>query len=370
MARSTWGSIRAKSKGVWEIRYPKPQDPDSKNRRQGSETIRGTKKQAEQRLAELRVECEGVDCEMTLDQFWRLEYWPSCSDLAPSTRAGYESTYQHAIKPVFGDMNLKDIGPKRIQSWIDAMTYGAARTNRAVLRSILSVAETKELVSNNAARKRFKLPKKTPENACRTINKAVFTQDELDDVFIECRGEWFEAPFILAAFGGARREEACGVMAQEIEFEDVDELGLFALVPISRGVQCIKGEIIVGGTKNPHSARLLVVPPPYADRLKQLCDITIDAGESWLLDDGFGNVQSPDTMASAYRRWFQRVPFRYVPFANLRNSYATVMHSMGIDLTMVQKLMGHKNMATTFDHYDRPGREEFMQVITRAMRNA
>lgn len=370
MARSTWGSIREKSKGVWEIRYPKTPDPDTGNRRQGSVTLRGTRRQAEQRLAELRVENEGIGEEMTLDQFWRLRYWPSCDELALSTKAGYEGTYNHSIKPVFGDTELRSIGPKSIQKWLDGMTYGAARNSRAVLRAILSHAETQELVDSNAAMRRFKLPKRKPENMARKVNSDVYSKDELDEVFDQCTGEVFEAPFILAAFGGARREEACGVIAAEVEFETDGDLGLFALVPILRGVQHLRGKVEIVGTKTEGSKRWLVIPPPYAGRLKELCEETEGAGETWLIEDGFGNLMSPNTMAMAYKRWFLGKPYRYVPFSNLRNSYATVMHSLGIDLAMVQKLMGHTQLATTFHHYDQPGRDEFMRVVSQAMRGA
>lgn len=367
MARSTWGSIRMKSKGVWEIRYDVPSDG---KRRQRSETVRGTKSEAERRLAERRVEFEGAGPDMTLDQFWQTVYWPSCADLAPSTKVSYRRTYNHSIKPVFGETPLRKIGPKAIQKWIDGMTYGAARNSRAVLRSILSRAVTEELAESNAAMARFKLPKRKPENMKVDVNESVFDKDELDAVFRDCEGEPFEAPFILAAFGGARREEACGVRAAEVEFEELDGVGLFAVVPIVRGVQHLDGDIVVSDVKTPKSERWLVVPPPYSDRLRALCSEVFERGEEWLVEDGFGNLMSPNTMAMAYKRWFLGKPYRYVPFSNLRNSYATVMHALGVDLAMVQKLMGHTQLSTTFSFYDRPGRKEFVQVVGDAVRGS
>lgn len=367
MARSTWGSIRAKSKGIWELRY----DISAKDKRvQRSETVRGTKAKAERRLAELRVEHEGIGPDATLSQFWDDVYWPSCEELAPATKVSYKRSYNHAIKPAFGDMPLRKIGPKAIQRWIDGMTYGAARNSRAVLRSILSRAVTEELVESNAAMARFRLPRKKPENMKVRVNDGVFDKNELDIVFQNCTGEAFEAPFILAAFGGARREEACGVRACEVEFEELDESGLFAVVPIVRGVQHLDGEIVIVDVKTPESERWLVIPPPYAQRLQELCGDVEGRGEEWLIEDGFGNLMSPNTMSMAYKRWFLGRPYRYVPFSNLRNSYATVMHALGVDLEMVQKLMGHTQLSTTFKHYDRPGRKEFVKVVSDAVRNA
>ena len=367
MSRSTWGSIRQKSRGVWEIRYNEPVDG---KRRQRSETVRGTKADAERLLAKRRVEVEGSSPDMTLDRFWETVYWPSCAELAPSTKVSYKRSYNHAIKPAFGDKPLRDIGPRAIQKWIDGMTYGAARNSRAVLRSILSRAVTEELVSTNAAMARFRLPKRKPENMKIKVNSDVFTKEELDEIFSACEDEVFEAPFIMAAFGGARREEASAVRACEVEFDELEGTGLFALVPIVRGSQHLDGEVVIVDVKTPESERWLVIPPPYSERLRILCDETIERGEEWLVEDGFGSLMSPNTMATAYKRWFLGRPYRYVPFSNLRNSYATIMHAQGVDLEMVQKLMGHTQLSTTFKHYDRPGRQEFMRVVGDAIRNS
>lgn len=53
MARSSWGSKHQKSKGVWELRYTVAGKPKS-------ETLRGTAKDTDRPLGELRLRYEGA----------------------------------------------------------------------------------------------------------------------------------------------------------------------------------------------------------------------------------------------------------------------------------------------------------------------
>ena len=50
------GSIRRRSKGSWEITLDTAKDPATGKRLRHFESVRGTKREAQQRLAELQVE--------------------------------------------------------------------------------------------------------------------------------------------------------------------------------------------------------------------------------------------------------------------------------------------------------------------------
>ena len=71
--RSAWGSIQAAGPGIWRLRYPLPNDPGTGKRRQGYETVHGTKKDASKRLAELRIEHDRFRASpavMTVSRLW------------------------------------------------------------------------------------------------------------------------------------------------------------------------------------------------------------------------------------------------------------------------------------------------------------
>lgn len=362
MARSTWGSVRTLRKGYHEIRY-------TVDGSQVSEYVRGTKAEAERRRAELRLEYEDcVGASLKVDTFWRKTYWPECRSLAESTKAEYERVYVRTIKPKWGTREMRSIRAAEVQEWFDVMTYGKARSTRAIMRAMFNRASDLELIDRNVMSKRFKLPSARAKGG-RT--EEVYTAAELDEIFEECSGEVWEPAYILAAFGSASREEAMSPMLDEIWFagygDEDDRVEEFAVVPIKRGVQRLGGEVkVIEKTKNEYRERSLVVPPPYSTRLKELVVEKNAAGDTWLVDDGFGWPIDPDVMATCYKRWFLRSSHRYIPFSNLRNSYSTMMHAKDIDLWMVSKLMGHSKPDTSYTHYDRPGVNELIQVISRA----
>lgn len=359
--RSTWGSMREKSHGCWELRY-------RVGGIQRSETFRGTRKEADRRLAELRLQHDGPDTAiMTLAQFWESIYHKEISEnLAPSTVAGYENEWSKKIAPAFGDEIIGDIRPRAIQKWLDGMTFGSAKHAKALLSSMLSRAFALELVDDNVAQRRYMMPKAKKEGRQRTSD--VYDEFELESIFMACRGEEWEAAFILSAFGGASRSEAMSPKLSEVEFFNVDG-ELFATVPIVRSVQRIKGEVsVTEKTKNEHRKRTLVIPSPYALRLRSLVSEKASAGDVWLTDDGFGNPMCPNNMATYFKRWFIGKPMRYIPFSNLRNSYGTIMHARGVDLSMVAKLMGHSQPTTTYKHYDRPNVEQLVGAVRNASR--
>jgi len=96
--RSSWGTIRERQKGVWQLRYIVDGEEQS-------ETVRGTRKQAEDRLASLRIQYAGFTeaaSEITLGAFWRDYFLESTKDLAQSTQRGYRDTYACHIAPKFG----------------------------------------------------------------------------------------------------------------------------------------------------------------------------------------------------------------------------------------------------------------------------
>lgn len=357
MARSTWGSIKSLRKDYHEIRY-------TVDGRQRSEYVRGPYSKADRRRAELRLEyedCTGAD--LKVDAFWRKTYWPECGSLSPVTAAEYRRVYEKDIKPRWGASVMRSIKAAEVQEWLDGMTYGKARSARAVMRAMFNRAFDLDRIDRNVMAKRFKLPK---ERAPGGRSRETFEAEELDEVFAECSGEVWEPAYILAAFGSASREEAMSPMLAEIEFLKV-EGDLYAVVPIRRGVQRLNGEVVaLDYVKSQGRERSLVVPPPYSERLRDLVDEKVEAGDVWLMDDGFGWPMCPNTMATAYKRWFLGRPMRYVPFSNLRNSYSTMMHAKGVDPFMVSKMMGHSQPVTNYRYYDRPGVSEFVQVLRRA----
>lgn len=134
-----------------------------------------------------------------------------------------------------------------------------------------------------------------------------------------------------------------------------------AIVHVGRGVQLLGGEVQIVPTKTERSERDVAIPSPYADRLHRL--FLESLGDTYVCDDGRGGPANPERMSDAYRRWHMSKPFPYVPWKNLRNSYATMLHARGVDLADVARLLGHTTPVITYQHYDRPSAEQLASVV-------
>lgn len=353
-ARSTWGSKRKRGENYWELRY-------SVGKERCNESFRGTAKEADRRLAELRIRYEGADEQLTLSQFWRIIYEPEMPiRLAESTIPGYTRVWYKDIEPTFGDTLLSDISPRSIQEWLSPMTRGKAKHAKAVLSAILSRAFAMEYIDDNPAQRRYVMPKL---QAPGQRSKDIMTLPQLVDVFEAGRGQSWEAAYILAAFGGASREESMSPKPSEIQ-----RVGEYAVVPIVRGVQRLEREVkVLEWTKNEHRQRDLIIPPPYSHRLLELAQEAESRGDEWLTDDGFGWPIDPNLIADRFKKWFIGKPYKFVPFGNLRNSYGTVMETLGIDSMMVSKIMGHSQPTTFYKNYFRPSTADKMKAIDDAI---
>ena len=349
-ARDSWGSIRSRGKGVWQIRYTVGGKPES-------ETVRGTKRDAEKRRKELWSQYGNRQAPMTLGEFYESKFVPWMeSELAPKTVDSYESQWRNHIKGDFGHLLMEDIRPRMIQKWLLTMTYSVAKHARVCLSSIMARAFALEYIEDNPVHRKYQMPDKATS---QKRNDGVYTHDELDEIAEECQGEPWEGCFLFAAFGGGQRSEVDGIKLKEIY-----EIDGCAVAPVRQTVHYVDGEVLVlDRAKNEFREEFIVVTPPHSERVFEFVGERLACGDVWLCDDGFGNPMNPMTMAQSYQRWFSRQPYMYVPFMNLRPSYATWMRDEGYSMDDVARLLRHSTNEMLKRIYDRPRAEALVKGL-------
>ena len=120
------GSIRKRGKNTWQLVYDVPRAPDG-SRQQRYETVHGTKRQAEKRLAQILyslgqnryVEASKLSMAEFLNQFMEKHAAVRCS---PRTVEGYHDIIRAHIKPT--DWTSPTIWFDRSRSWINTTTSG------------------------------------------------------------------------------------------------------------------------------------------------------------------------------------------------------------------------------------------------------
>ena len=108
-----------------------------------SETVYGTRKQADEVLAQRRIEHSQDKPVPTLKQAYEAWYLPEMlgqlkeNEFSQNSYKSYVSRWKIHIEPVWGDQPVTAIKPLGIQEWLLSMTQGIAVTSLMVLRKIL-----------------------------------------------------------------------------------------------------------------------------------------------------------------------------------------------------------------------------------------
>ena len=378
--RSAWGSLTQVDSSTWRIRYWSS-GPDGYKRR--SETVRGSRLDAERRRAELMLDhSEDAPCP-TVGQAWErwvlpdLERRVESDDISVRTMSAYRRAWVADVEPVWGGVPCDSVRPLHIQQWLLDLGLSQAKRALQLLTLVLDYAVRYELCDHNPTRERYVMPSKS---TVATRDKGVWTLDELGGVWraVRAAAPWMEAAFLLAAFGGVRVSESVGPLAGEVErmdvdvalpagrleYMDVDGIPL-ALVPILR--QVTKEEGVTERLKTERSRRTVIVPGRAALALKSIAEST---PADWpLTNDGAGAFVSRDRLNRSWR--LDVLPLlpegqRHI-FQNLRNSWQTNCRwTLGMPPWLVEPLMGHVGAGVTGQHYDRPQVLMFAETVARA----
>lgn len=344
--RSSWGSVYRRGRDTWLLRWWED-TPDGHVRR--CETVHGTRFEADERLAQIRVSTrKGVAPSVSF--FWDRYYRHDVDKLRPNTQSLYRSAWSK-LEPKLGNVPVGALTPMAIQEVLDTMGGHSANVAKGVLKRVLDYAVMLGVIQSNPAT----APLKMPES--REYGKGIYTRGQIDRLLEVVRGRDLEAAFILQGCGGLRVGESIGVLAEDVAGHDG-----YATVAVRAQISK-DGDVCE--LKTDGSKRTALVLEPYASRLVELAQGDHPGG--WLTGNGYGG---PCSRWALNRRWEwakKRLPddMERIPMRNLRSSYETWMHwEAGLPIDVVSKLMGHKDVKVTLEHYDRPGDEA---VIAKAV---
>lgn len=364
--RSAWASISRVDESTYRIRYWSS-GPDGYRRR--SCTVRGSRKDAERRRAELMLaHSDDAPCP-TVGEVWASYALPDMErrveggDLSIRTRTAYLRAWDADVAPAWEGVPCDSVRPLAVQQWLLSLGLSQAKRALQILTLVLDYAIRYEFIDHNPARERYIMPSKS---TVTPRDKGVWTLDELGGVWRAVRrhAAWMEPAFLLSAFGGCRVSESVGPLAGEVERMGFEGVPL-ALVPIVR--QVTKETGVSDRLKTEGSRRTVIVPGRAALALLDAAE-RLDAGCP-LTHDGMGGFVSRDRLNRSWRRdVLPALPEgqRHI-FQNLRNSWQTNCRwSLGMPPWLVEPLMGHKGKGITGQHYDRPQTLMFAETVAKA----
>ncbi len=367
--RSSWGCVQRLDRDRYRIRYW-ADTGDGYRRR--TETVRGTRREADARLAELRTIHEREPGQhvrrptgVTVGDAWRLWHAPDCEarleagQLARSTWDNAKGMWRRHVEPRWGGVRCDAVTAPDIQEWVRPMTSANAHFSKMLLAQLLDRAMMYGACAANPARLKVTMP-----HGGEKGDAGVYTLAELGEVLRAVHGSPVEEAVILMAFGSCRVGEAFGVESGDVALREA--LGVpVATAPVLR--QVLQGGQVTERLKNAQSRRVVAIPGPVGVRLARLSRARLEEGDPWLCGDGVGGPLARHAAARLWAEALDRAGIERHPLRNLRNSWETYMHwTLLVEPSMIERMMGHAGKTVTARHYDRPVEDMVAEAVARA----
>lgn len=260
-----------------------------------------------------------------------------------STVEGYESSIRLHILPRWGGVELEDIDPEDLQSWVMAFELpGAAEKAYKTLRQIIRWAIRKyRLRIYDPTTAGIELPHKP------AYHPQVLDAGQARDYL---RGMWgcvAEAVAICSLTLGLRRGESCALTWSDINLKTGE-------VRINKSRQDVRSGTVVVPPKTDRSDRSLWLPAFALKRIRQLAK-GHRKGELIC-------PLSPSTTARRIKSWCKSHSLPHVSMTNLRHSWATLAIEAGIGIETVAMMLGHTEIGTAYEHYIVPRKSVCVQA--------
>jgi integrase len=366
------GHIYQRAKGSWTIVYDLPVDTVTGKRRQKSQTIKGTKRDAERALREVLLSIEQGSYvkpnKITLGEW--LDQWCESfviMNTTPRTYVSYRSIIDRHLKEGLGWIALSRLEPQQIQAYYaEKLAKGrvdgkGSLSNRSVLyhHRILSKALDQAVKMGLVVRNVAKLIK-PPRVARAKIN--VLDAEEAKRFLDIASNTVYYTLFALLLYTGLRRGEAIALRWKHI---DLIRLELHVVESAYR----IRKEFIIKEPKSLHSKRAVSLSPSIAALMleyredqelmrKQMGNPLTE--EDFVFSWPDGRPLDPDVVTQAFHRIAGKAGIKNIRLHDLRHTHATLMLKAGVHPKIVSERLGHANIGITLDTYSHvlPGLQE------------
>ncbi|TAK30434.1 MAG: site-specific integrase [Chloroflexota bacterium] len=366
------GYLRQRTKGSWSLTVELDPDPITGKRRQKFETVLGTKKQAEERLAKLLNEAAtglllAETTTWTLAEYlrhWLVAY--AAQNCRPKTQAGYTDLCEKLIIPLAGHVKLAKLtGAHLREMYTTLLTKGrpggrplSARTvqhTHRVLKEALSHAVKWQMIPRNVA---DAVDPPRPERKEMQTWNADEARRFLSVVTATTADGAESVPYGMAlAFAlqtGVRKGELLGLRWQDVSLEH-------GTVQISQTIQRVQRMgLVVGQPKTSRGRRRIKLTATMIELLKthkaRQNAVRLQLGPAWEGHDlvfctPLGTPLDPRNIYRSFVTACTRAGVPRIPFHSLRHTHATLLLMENVPAKIVSERLGHANIGMTLDTY-------------------
>ncbi len=358
------GHIVKRGKDSYSISVYMGVDPATGKKRYQWLSVKGNKRDAEKRLAELLhqldtgtfVKPDKLLFGAFLDQ-WLKDYC-ECN-LAPNTTQTYAWFVERHIKPVLGQTPLSKLRPEHLQRLYSDKLNAGRRNGTGGLgeRSVRYIHTT----IHRALKSAVKLGM-VARNVADSVDVPTVKRREMRTMGEQDIGHFLEyariTPYYplcyLALFTGMRRSELLALKWTAVDL-------LLCQLSVTRTMhQLHNREIIFRQPKTAKSRRLIALSPSTVavlrehreaqERLCQTLGITFSE-DRLVFCQPDGRPFLPDSITQAWRHLAHRAGLDGIRLHDCRHTHASLLLKQGVHPKIVQERLGHASIQITLDTY-------------------
>lgn len=283
---------------------------------------------------------------------WYFENYASI-ELKPSTAYTYKGQYNNHIKPVIGNMKLKDITTPKLTRIMKSLTLNPQTVKKVyvVIQSIFRRGAEQGFIRDTPCRNVI-LPKRKKSRK----NKAL-EEDKLKRFmeYLESKpwDEDFKRIIKVLLYTGMRSRECLGLAWEDIDFEN-------NTISINHTLTDIGGKHELTDPKTESSIRIigmgqelkkvLLAQKEYIEKLKYALGDDF-AHPEMVFVSARGNYRDRNSVYQSLKRFTKGTEFEDMTLHQLRHCNATMLLNSGIDLKVVSEHLGHCDVNVTADIY-------------------
>jgi integrase len=302
----------------------------------------------------------------------------------PMTYQGYLQTANKHIEPNLGSITLDRLTPSHVRALHrkveDASSLGNANMVHRVLRACLSAAEREGIVPRNVA--------KLVQTKSSKVTRKALTTAQARLLIAKSGADPLHSRWTAALLTGARQGEVLGLQWDRVDLEagtmdiswqiqampykhgckggnDKPTCGRKAAghcpnkaldIPSGYEYEHITGAKCLVRPKSSAGLRKIPMPPMLVDALRKRRRESIATPNPYgfVWTDSAGNPIDPRDDLDAWKAALAKYDLPVLPIHSARHTTATLLMELGVDVTIIQAIMGHSQATTTqgYQHAD------------------
>lgn len=315
--------------------------------------------------------------------------------IRPNTYQNYCYMYEQYVQDGLGRLYIASIKKSDVKRFFNHLAderrlkEGTIEAVQTVLHQVFQIAVDDEWIEKNPSDHAVKELKRSHQLDAKKRQALTKAEQDLLLSFLSentSNARWYPITAVLLGTG-MRVGEATGLRWCDIDFEEGMIDVNHTLVYYSNGKhQC---KFAINDTKTPASKRLIpmtkavreafLLEKEMQEQLGVVCNVTVDAYTDFVFLNRFGGLHTQGTLNKVYKRIIRDCndaeflkcenPCVLLPsFSShiLRHTFATRPCESGMNMKLIQDILGHSNIATTMDiytHVTREGRANAKKIM-------